>query len=172
MRERLEAAQAAVADAAARLAADGVSTEPLAEFVPPRRVLVFETKPKLRPIGEVWRLGVFLLDRDANLYAAGSTTRAVEPGRSNFQSASGEERRMYRAAAHRGPFAKGATVNFGARVIELTEEGQAGASGPLFVADGRLLVRWNPTADASTGVEFAAYLRERLELLLTPPAGA
>jgi hypothetical protein len=172
MRDEIEAARAAVTDAAARLRATGIPPEPLAEFVPPRRVLLFTTEPKLRAIGEVWRLGVFLVDPDATLYAAGSTTRAVEPGRSNNQSVSGEERRMHRAAAHRGRFEEGATVNFGASVIELSEEGLAAASGPLFVADGRLLVRWNPRADATTGVAFVPYLRERLELLLAPPAGA
>lgn len=168
-----EAARALVAQAAARLGAAGVPDEALAEYTPEPRVLrVFRRQPRMAPLGRVWRLGVLLLDRDGTLYAAGSSTRAVEPGRANHQSASGEQRRMHRAAAHRGRFAEGETVNFDARVIELSAEALAATSGPLFVAGDRLLVRWNPRADASTAIDFDTYLRERLELLLTPPAGA
>lgn len=78
---------------------------------------------------------------------------------------------MHRAAAHRA-FPEGTVVNFGARVLELSEEGLAAASGPLFLVGDRLLVRWSRAADAATAPEFEPYLRERLDLLLNPPQGA
>ncbi|MCW4385687.1 hypothetical protein OH146_07855 [Salinibacterium sp. SYSU T00001] len=164
--------RAAVTDATARLAASTVPDEALAEFTPERRRFGIALGPRMTPLGRAWRLGVFLIDREGTLYAAGHSTRAIEPGRSNYQSVSGEERRAQRLAAHRGRFREGETVNFDARVIELSEEALAEASGPLFLADGRALVRWTPTADAATAIEFVPYLRERLELLLDPPAGA
>ncbi|QEE60223.1 hypothetical protein FVA74_00585 [Salinibacterium sp. dk2585] len=167
----LERARAAVTDAVGRLSAAGVPDEALAEFTPQRRKLGITLSPRMKPTGRAWRLGVFLLDTGGTLYAAGHSTRAVEPGRSNYQSISGEERRMHRAAAHRS-YPEGTVVNFGSSVLELTEEGLAAASGPLFISDGRLLVRWNPTADVTTAPEFEAYLRERVELLLSPPAGS
>ncbi|MBF0672345.1 MAG: hypothetical protein IR160_07155 [Salinibacterium sp.] len=169
--DSLHSARRAVTDAAERLSSAGVPDEALAEFTPQRRKLGITLSPRMKPIGRAWRLGVFLLDAGGTLYAAGHSTRAVEPGRSNYQSVSGEERRMHRAAAHRS-YPEGTVVNFGARVLELSEEGLAEASGPLLISDGRLLVRWNPTADVATAPEFEAYLRERVELLLAPPEGA
>lgn len=173
MRE-LERVRGVVADAAARLAAADAPDEELAEYVPERRKLGITFSPRMKPIGRAWRLGVLLVDRDGTLYAAGSSTRAIEPGRANHQSISGEERRMHRAAAHRS-YPEGTVVNFGARVIDLSsaepEAPLLTPKSPLLLVGGRVLVRWSPTADASNAPEFETYLRERVELLLSPPQG-
>lgn len=156
----------AIDDATQHLRAADVRTEVLAEFVPRRRVLLlFPKAASFTPVDRVWRLGVFLLNRDGTLFAVGSTTRAVPPGYPGFQSISAEERRGYRAAAFAGPFDEGETINFGAQAIELTADALRGGSGPLFISQGRPLVRWNPSATADTAPEFGAYLVERADLL-------
>lgn len=162
--------RASIADAVSRLADAGARDEALAAFVPPRRVLFFTRAASFVPLGKVWRLGVFLLDRDGTLYETASTTRAVEPGFPGYQSQSAEERRGYRAAALKGPFAHGETINFNAVVIETDAEGLRSASGPLFVRGNQALVRWSPTATMATA--FSAYLNERVNLQIDPPEGA
>ncbi|MFT2817843.1 hypothetical protein [Leifsonia sp. A12D58] len=156
-----------------RLRAVDAQTEALATYVPSRQVmLVIRKEPALLPVGRVWRLGVFLLDQDGILSATGATTRAVPPGHRGFQSNSAEERRGYRAAAFRGPFAPGETINFDAAAIDLDPEALRTATGPLFVNGGRALVRWNPAATESTSVDFGTYLAERVSLLIDPPERA
>ncbi|MBG6237542.1 hypothetical protein IWX78_000485 [Mycetocola sp. CAN_C7] len=153
--------------AVASLSAAGARDEALAEYVPERRVFGVPRKPVLRPLGRVWRLGVFLLGADGTLYETGLTTRALEAGRPAYQSASAEQRRAYRAAATRGRFPHGETVNFDAVRVELDSIRMAG--GRLFVDGDQARVRWNPTAEP---VDFASYLTDRVELLAEPPAGA
>lgn len=155
-----------------RLRAADARDEALAIFVPRRRVLLFIKEASFIPLDRVWRLGVFLLDREATLFSAGSTTRAVAPGYPGFQSNSAEERRGYRAAAFKGPFSPGETVNFGAQVIDIDADALRHSTGPLFVANGMPLVRWNATATADTAMPFDAYLAERVSLLVEPPEGA
>jgi hypothetical protein len=160
-----------LADAARQLTRSGARQEALARFEPARRRMLITRRPVMVPMGRVWRLGVFLLDSDATLYATGSTTRAVEPGRRGYQSESVEVRRAYRAAAFAGPFERGETVNFDAHPIDLTPESLRDASGPLLLAGGTAMVRWSPsTPGALTG--FDAYLADRVELLVHPPEGA
>ncbi|QTX06189.1 hypothetical protein G127AT_06445 [Agromyces archimandritae] len=156
--------RAAGVRAAAALAEAGARDEALAEFVPERRRYSIRRRAKMRPIGRVWRLGVFLLARDGTLLAAGPTTRAVPPGHPNYQSASGEERRAYRAAAFQGPFERGEVVNFAARPLEPVD-----AASPLTIVGGEPLVRWSPGAAPAP---FDAYLAERVDLLVHPPDGA
>ena len=171
-RERaLVAVREQVALACATLAAANARDEALARWVPPRRVLFFTRRASFVPLARAWRLGVFLLDRDGTLYEAGSSTRAVPPGYPGYQSVSAENRRAYRAAAHEGPFEPGETVNFDAVAVRI-DETLADSAGRLFLRDGRALVRWSPAADDATAAEFAAYLDERVNLLLEPPAGA
>jgi hypothetical protein len=132
---------------------------------------LFTKKAAMLPIGRVWRLGVLLLDADAQLYVTGSTTRALEPGRPAYQSLSAEQRREYRAAAFRGRFARGETVNFDAVPLVLDPAELRLSTGVLFVRDNRALVRWSVSApDASVDLE--AYLSDRVGLLLDPPEGA
>jgi hypothetical protein len=159
-------------DAAERLRSAGARDEALAEYVAPRRVVVFEKKAVLVPLGRVWRLGVLLLAADGGVYATGSTTRALEPGRPAYQSESAEIRRAYRAAAFRGPFERGETVNFDATPIALDADALRASTGPLFLRDGASMVRWSPAADDGSAVPLAAYLDDRLELLIHPPEGA
>jgi len=165
IRQSLETAVRRLREADAR-------DEALAIFVPRRRVLLFTKEARFIPLDRVWRLGVFLLDGEGRLFSTGSTTRAVAPGYPGYQSHSAEERRGYRAAAYKGPFSAGETVNFGATLIDLDPDALRDSPGPLFIADGRALVRWNPSATADTAMEFHAYLNERVSLLLDPPAGA
>ena len=155
-----------------QLRSEDARDEALAIFVPRRRVLLFTREASFIAIGRVWRLGVFLLDRDGVLHETGSTTRAVPPGYPGFQSNSAEERRGYRAAAYKGPFRPGETVNFGTKVVSLDPEELKTSTGPLFLHDGRALVRWNASATAENAVPFDAYLQERVSLLIRPPEGA
>jgi hypothetical protein len=161
--------QAALKKAAAQLAAAGARDEARATFVPPRKLLLVTKKARMVPVARVWRLGVFLLDRDGTLYATGELTRAVEQGRSNKQSLSAERRREYRAAASRSSFTPGETVNFDAPVIALEPDALRSSSGPLFIHDGRAWVRWNA---ATPAVDFDAYVADRVSLLVDPTAGA
>ncbi|HEU4807354.1 MAG TPA: hypothetical protein VFT01_03770 [Homoserinimonas sp.] len=161
-----------LATAVERLRTADAHDEALAIFIPRRRLLLFTKEASFIPLGRVWRLGVFLLDREETLYQTGSTTRAVAPGHPGFQSNSAEERRGHRAAAFKGPFSPGETVNFGANVIDLDAEALRISHGPLFLADDKPLVRWNPTATVDTAIPFDAYLAERVSLLVEPPAGA
>jgi hypothetical protein len=171
--ERIVAAiREVLARAVDRLAAAGARDEALATFVAPRRVLLFTKDAGLVPVGRVWRLGVFLLGRDGILYETGATTRAVEPGRAGYQSLSAESRRGYRAAALRGPFARGETVNFDAAVIALAAGSLRSSTGPLFLHGDRALVRWNASASDDAAIGFEAYLADRVSLLLDPPGGA
>jgi hypothetical protein len=164
--------RATIAAAVERLSAAGARTEALAQYVPEHRTLLIKRNAVMTPIGRVWRLGVFLLGEDGTLYRTGSLTRAVEPGRPAYQSLSAETRREYRAAASRGKFTEGESVNYDAEVIELTAEALHDAGGPLFLHAGAALVRWNPRATADTATRFSAYLADRVELAVNPPAGA
>lgn len=161
-----------LANAVDRLTLADARDEALATFVPPRRVLLIRKNAAMVPAGRVWRLGVFLLGRDGTLYATGSTTRAVPPGHVGYQSVSAENRREHRAAAFRGPFATGETVNFDAAAIDLEADTLRSTAGPLFLHGNRALVRWSPSAHDDTAVEFGAYLAERVSLLIDPPEGA
>jgi hypothetical protein len=163
---------AVVRDAVDALAAAGARQEALAELVPPRRVMLIRREPVLRRIGSVWRLGVFLLDQDGVLRATGSLVRATPPGRPQGLARSVEERRALRAAAQRGGFRDGETVNFAAPPIGLEAETLRSSAGPLFLRDGRALVRWSAAAGDDAAREFGAYLGERVDLLAHPPEGA
>jgi hypothetical protein len=159
-----------IAGAVEQLRANGASDEALATFVPARRVLFVEKRPVMRPLGRVWRLGVFLLGHDGTLYATGSITRASDPKYRGFQSVSAEIRREHRAAAFRGPFTRDEAVNFDATVIPLETGSLSGATAPLLLDGTRALVRWS--AGSAATVEFESYLTERVKLLVQPPEGA
>lgn len=157
--------ETAIADAVRQLTAANAHTEALARFEPARRrALLFTAEARMVPLGRVWRLGVFLLGLDGQLYATGRTTRAVDPRHPGYQSVSAEERRGYRAAAFRGPFDSGETVNFDAEPIALGED-QASAARALVLKGGRPLVRWSAAAPDDALRPFADYLAERVGLL-------
>jgi len=161
-------------DAAAdRLRAAAVRDEALGEYVEPRAVLGIRREPTIRSLGRVWRVGALLLGSSAEttgrVWATGRITRVTDPGRQQFVSVSAEVRRAYRAAAAKGHFPDGDTVNHGAVPIPL-DDSLAGADGVLAVVDGQPVVRWSPTAGATVPLE--DYLRDRVALLVDPPRGA
>ena len=165
IRESLERARARLVDAAAR-------DEALAQFVPSRRVMLITREATMVPVARVWRLGVLLLGTAEGLWATGSITRVLEPGRPAYQSESAERRRGYRAAAVRGHFPKGETVNFDARPIELEAAALATSRGPLVLDGDRALVRWNAVVDPASSLPLDEYLDDRVGLLVHPPEGA
>ncbi|WP_345763218.1 hypothetical protein [Diaminobutyricibacter sp. McL0608] len=175
IRASLEVARARLSEADAR-------DEALAEFVPERRVMLITREARMVPVARVWRLGVLLLGASAGsgttgaasagLWATGSITRVLEPGRPAYQSESAERRRAYRAAALRGHFPKGETVNFDASPIDLDATALAASAGPLLLHDGRALVLWNATLGPKSATPLDAYLDDRVDLLIHPPEGA
>ena len=162
----------ALRDAVEMLGDSGARQEALAEYVDARRTFLIRRGPVLRRIGAVWRLGVFLLDAEGTLRATGSLVRATPPGRPQYQSRSAEDRRSLRAAAQRGRFHDGETVDFAAPRIELEAASLLASTGPLFLRDGRPLVRWSAAAADADARDFAEYLAERVDLLAHPPDGA
>jgi hypothetical protein len=170
--DALAAARELVRRTAAELAAAGARDEALARFVPGRRVLLVDRPARMQPLGRVWRLGVVLLAPDGSLLATGGVTRAVEPGHPGHVAASVEERREHRAAAFRGPFARGETVHYDALPIPLDAETLRAGQGPLLLRDGEVLVRWSASLGDDAAAPFGPYLRERVDLLLHPPEGA
>jgi hypothetical protein len=167
--QAIDAARALLRETAARLAAAAVRDEAVGEYVEPKPVLGVRRDPTMRHLGRAWRIGALLLAADGSVRATGSITRVTEPGRAQFVSRSMEVRRAYRAAAVKGRFEAGETVNHGTVPIPL-DASLVDATGPLFVHGGEVLVRWSATAEAA--VPLAAYLRDRVALLLDPPQGA
>ncbi|MEL4318178.1 hypothetical protein WJX64_04105 [Leifsonia sp. YIM 134122] len=159
-------------DAASRLALAGARDEALGEYVPARRKLLVTRRAVMVPRGRVWRLGVLLIDPDGAVYREGLTTRAVPPGRTQYQSESAEVRRAYRDAAFRGRFSEGETVNFDATPIVLDAAELRASTGVLFVRGDEPLVRWSATAGDDAAIPLERYLRDRVDLLVNPPAGA
>ncbi|MGU3409673.1 hypothetical protein ACLBWP_06160 [Microbacterium sp. M1A1_1b] len=160
-------------DAARTLRAANVPDEALGEYVVPKPVLGIRREATMRSLGRVWRVGALLigssLETGGRVWATGTITRVTDPGRAQFQSVSMETRRAYRAAAVRGHFDAGDTVNHGAVPIPL-DDGLVGSDGVLFVDGDVPMVRWSPTA--ATAVPLADYLADRVGLLVDPPAGA
>lgn len=171
----LSRAATACAQAVSELQAAEVATEALAEYVPPHRKMLIMRAATMRPIGAVWRIGSLLLGTGGELYAVGRATRAAERGRPGYQSLSREERRELAAAALRGGFAAGETVNYDAEPIPLapdTPETLASlthAIGPVGYADNELRVRWRAGAPLDGAPPLASFLSERVSLLVAPP---
>lgn len=168
--------QDALDRAARRLVAAGARDEALAEYVAPRKVLGLTRPAVLRPVARAWRLGALMLGRDGTLYSTGAIVRAGEAGVRNHQSQSAEDRRDLRAAALRGKFAPGESVNHGWAVVDLTALAASDpaassdpAAGPVFLAaDGSVRVRWNAALGDGASRELTAYVDERVGLLVDP----
>lgn len=163
---------------AARLAAAGARDEAVAELRPARRRFLIWRPATMLPRGRAWRLGVLLLTEAGELLAAGPATTARERGRAGYQSLSLEERRDVQAAALRGGYGPGESVNYDAEPIDLAAASAAMAAGedwdggPLLIRSGAALVRWRPGADAASCPPAGRYLTERVELLADPPGSA
>ena len=158
-------------EAVAALRAGVARIEVLADLEPERRVLGITRAARMAPRGRVWRLGVLLLDDEGRVFATGRVVRAERPTRRSIPANAVAEQRALRAAAVKGGIREGETVNFDARPIDIDELARTGASGPLVLHDGAVLVRWSPAQpDALTA--FDRYLADRVELLVRPPGGA
>ncbi|MBO1900666.1 hypothetical protein J4H92_01735 [Leucobacter weissii] len=159
----------ACAEARSRLRDAGIPPEALADWVPEgRRLLVLRRPAVLRPLGEVWRLGVLLLGTERGLYAVGRITRAAERGRAGYQSVSQEERREIAGAALRGGYAAGTAVNFDAMPLDLASPPPPEAVSPLGRSGGELRVRWRAGAPLESAPTLESYLAERVQLLTRP----
>ncbi|KQO60358.1 hypothetical protein ASF23_14140 [Curtobacterium sp. Leaf261] len=172
MGEVLAVVRDLLADARRTLESADARDEALGEYVQPKPILGIRRDATMRDLGRVWRLGVLLLGRREGLWATGAITRVTEPGRPQWQSNSAEIRRAYRAAANKGHFPSGETVNHGAVPIPLDETLAADTHGPLFIRDGVPVVRWSPTAGNDGAIPLQDYLADRVELLVHPPQGA
>lgn len=154
---------AVIADAITRLTEAGARDEGLGLETPPRRVFGLPLRARIRREGRVWRLGVVLLGPDGALFATGDTLRAHAEVRRGYTAESARMRAARSAAARRGGFAEGETVNVGWVRIDLAHP----EAGVLRVRDdGVPQVRWNPR-DADAWTDLAPYLHDRIELLLT-----
>ncbi|WP_058730062.1 hypothetical protein [Curtobacterium oceanosedimentum] len=173
VQDAVQRTRAALDAAADRLRDAAVRDEALGEYVEPRAVLGIRREPTIRSLGRVWRVGALLLgsspETAGGVWATGRITRVTDPGRQQFVSVSAEVRRAYRAAAAKGHFTAGDTVNHGAVPIPL-DDSLVDADGVLAVVDGEPVVRWSPTA--GTTVPLDDYLRDRVALLVDPPRGA
>jgi len=158
-----------LADARHRLAS--VPREALGELQTGRRTLGIPRAPRVLRRGAAWHLGALLLGDadDGGLYATGDIVRAREEARRGFPSESQRRRAEIAAAARRGGFAEGEVVHLGWSVIDVDAVGRDAASGPLALRDGVPSIRWSAAAGY---MSLAAYLDERVELSLHPPAGA
>ncbi|MGH3706288.1 MAG: hypothetical protein ACRDT9_16745, partial [Agromyces sp.] len=103
-------------------------------------------------------------------FATGRVVRAERPVRRSTPAAAIAEQRAYAAAASKGGFAEGETVNFGAVPVDPVELVRSGASGPLVVVGDELFVRWSP-AQPGALTPLGRYLADRVELLANPPSG-
>ncbi|MGI9823555.1 hypothetical protein [Agromyces sp. Marseille-Q5079] len=160
-----------VAAAAAELAAAGARQEALAEYVAERRVLGIPRAARMTPVASVWRLGVLLIDDGGGLHGTGRVVRAERAARRSITAEAVAEQRALRAAAVKGGFAEGETVNFDTQPVDLGELARDAASGPLVVRDGEVHVRWSPTQPDALA-PFERYLAERVDLLAHPPERA
>lgn len=148
-----------------RLIASGARDEALGTLNPGRGVLGLKTNAKMVPAGRAWRLGVLLLDRDGALYATGSLTRAVVPGRVTNQSPAQEARKADRMAAARGRFEPGEVVNYRYTPIDIDGDSLRTSAGPVQAIDGVPMVRWQLGGGTPGLMPLDAYLDERFDLL-------
>lgn len=160
---------AALDRAVGELSAADAPDEALAEWMPRRRLLGVPRAPVLRARGRVWRLGVLLLGRDGELYAAGVTTRVTEPGRPQNLHGSVEQRRAHRAAALRAGYRVGDVVNHAATPIRWDARALSDPDGRVVLRGDTVWVRWSRVGEP---VPFEDYLAERIVLLEHPPEGA
>lgn len=160
-------ARDAIAEATQRLEDAGVPREHVAAYVPPRRRLLRTQRATMTPISEAWRVGSILLAPDGQLRAVGSCTRAAERGRPGYQDLAHEERKELAAAAVQGGFPVGTPVNYDTVPLALdTLAEDEHPTRPIGIADREVRVRWRPGAPLADAPTLAAFLRERVSLLI------
>lgn len=99
-------------------------------------------------------------------------TRQVLPG---HQAESARERRALKEQLVDVGFPDGATVLLDAVPVSEPSQKEAPtvtAPGPVVVRDGRILMRWMPSAPDSALMPLPVYLAERTELALRPADAA
>ena len=167
----LDEARAVISSTRAQLVTLSPPSEQLAELVVPNKLFGFQRTGRLRRRGEVWHLGIFLMDANGDLFRAGETVRAENLPHTEHNSAYKAERREIAYAAFRAGYAAGTVVNFGASRIGIDVESFASGNGPLFARGRNTFVRWRSGAPDAEAVLLKDYVAERLDLLLNPPAG-
>lgn len=151
------------------LAAAAAPTVALGQYVPERRVLGFPRAERVQPTGHAWRLGTLLLTDQAELFTAGTPTRAKRPVRVGYTSESARARDALRAAASKGGYADGALVHVDpVPLIRGGAEWHDAAGLPpndivKIREDGALVVAWAPGA---AGRDIAEYLTEHAQHLV------
>lgn len=154
-------------DGARRRLADA-PREALGVEVEPRRFLGIGRGLRIAPAGSAWHLGVLLIGDD-DVYATGEILRSHAEVRRGYAAESQRQRAERSAAAFRGGFPEGATVHVGWRTLDAAALARGEASSPLAFVDGVPSVRWSTSGGLTP---LAAYLDERVSLLLAPPTGA
>ncbi|MET0298072.1 MAG: glutaminase [Microbacterium sp.] len=152
----------------ARLRLQGAPREALGAIVEPRRILGIARAPRVSRVGDAWHVGVLLISDDG-VHAVGDVVRSREGVPRGFTAESQRQRAELAAAAFRGGFAEGETVHIGWRRLDADAVDAGAASGPLALVDGVPSVRWSA---AGGWMPLAAYLDERIALLISPPGGA
>jgi hypothetical protein len=115
-------------------------------------------RTRLRPVGEVWRLGALCLAGDGALFATGDVLVVTEPTHPNYRNELAVERNELRALLRRAGLPVGVTAVLDARPLDLDAP-----ESPLVVTDDGLAVLWTAGGAANP---FERYLAERVELLL------
>lgn len=121
-------------------------------------------RTKLRRVGEVWRLGALCLDADGGVWATGEVLVVTPPTHPNHRSEVALHRNELRALLVRAGVPQGSTAVIDPRALDLDAP-----ESPLVAGPDGLGVLWTPGGAA---VPLEAYLAERAELLIHPPAGA
>jgi hypothetical protein len=171
-RAALDEARAVIDRVRTQLVAFSPPTEQLADIIVPKPLLGIQRRGRLKKAGEVWHLGIFLMDADANLYRAGETVRSQDMPHTDHNSAYKAERREFAYAVYRAGYPAGSIVNFGVTRIDVDGELLTNPSSPLFIRGRHTFVRWRSGAPDAEAVLFTDYLNERLGLLLNPPVGS
>jgi hypothetical protein len=119
-------------------------------------------RTRLRPVGEVWRLGALCLASDCALFATGEVIVVTEPTHPNFRNELAVRRNELRAQLRGAGIPVGATVVVDARPLDLDA-----AEPPLIPLAGGLGVLWTAGGEP---IPLERYLRERVDLVVGPPA--
>ena len=153
-----------------QLVTSNLPLEQLGEYIAPSLVLGLPRRGRFVKLGEVWRLGVFLVGKEGTLFRAGETVRSESVPLTSHNSAYKAERSEYAHAAFRAGYKPGTVVNFGASRITIDVESFASGTGPLFARGRNTFVRWRRGAADDEAVLFKEHVIERLDLLRNPPA--
>lgn len=168
----LDEARAVIDRVRTQLVTFSPPAEQLAHIVVPKPILGLQRRGRLKKAGEVWHLGIFLMDADGTLYRAGETIRSQDMPHTDHNSAYKAERREYAYAVFRAGYPAGSIVNFGVTRIDFDDDALTAPTSPLFVRGRHMFVRWRSGAPDAEAVLFTDYLTERSGLLLNPPGGA